>query len=249
MKKTAEKWYKRIGFDPKYDAQFYLALEKCKLTDDINVADYPRDSKNGADNLIAYLYFCEALEKRYIEKGIPQSVLDATLADIPRWLDIWSGIEGGLFLGELNWLWRHLDMRLFRLGELQFYMTEKALEIHIPAGAKITPENCRESISLAKEFFAKYFPQYSYPHFTCHSWLLDKTLADFLSENSNIIKFQNMFDITDYDESDAVLRYIFGWDADRQNIMDRESVSSLASKIKAHVKGGGKFYQGYGILK
>lgn len=249
MKNTVEKWYKRIGFDSKYDKEFYQALEKCALKDGISVDSYPRDCKDGAQNFIAYLYFCQALEKRYIEKNIPLSVLEATVADLVRWLDIWSGIEGRLYLGELGWLWRHLDMRLFRLGELQFYMTDKALEIHIPAGAKITPENCRESLCFAKEFFAKYFPDYSYPFFTCHSWLLDKTLTQFLSQESNIIKFRNMFDITDYDESDAVLKYIFGWDATRENIKDRDCVSSLANKIKAHVNSGGKFYQGYGILK
>lgn len=243
----ADKWYKRIGFDTKYDESFYDALTRIEPCGE--VTDYDLFCEDGEKNFIYFLYFCEKLSKRYAEKGIPEQILDATVADLVRWLDVWSELKGKMYLGELKWLVRHLDMRLFRLGQLQFYMTDASLEIHLPAGLRLTEDAVRESVAMAKEFFAKYFPDYRYDKLTCHSWLLDPTLCELLPESSNILRFQRMFDIVKTERSDDIIKYVFGWGVRRADVLEAECKSSLAAKVKERVKAGGDFYAGYGVYE
>ena len=97
---------------------------------------------------------CEELEKKYAEKGIPESVLLDTLSDISIWLDTWSDLKGETYLGELGWLQRHLKMDIFRIGRLQFAFGtcevdspdqgickgDPIIEVHIPADGPMSPE-------------------------------------------------------------------------------------------------------------
>jgi len=48
---------------------------------------------------------------------------------------------------------------------------------------------------LAKTFYRKYFPEYDFKGFICHSWLLSPGLSQVLPETSNIIKFGKRFTI------------------------------------------------------
>ena len=95
-------------------------------------------------------------------------------------------------------------MKLFRLGRLQFEpMTlekdiegsplkagTKVLNVHIPAGEKLDSIACEDSVKKAESFFGD-----SYEAYICDSWLLSPKLKEFLPEKSNIICFQNMFNI------------------------------------------------------
>ena len=126
-----------------------------------------------------------------------------TLQDIVTWTNVWSDMKGTLYLGELSWLSRHLQGKLFKLGRLQFCMAaaeedipaygitkgENVMEIHIPRGGKLDLQEVQESIEQAKVFFAKYFPEFSYRCFTCHSWLLDK----FVISDIRFVQFSNFF--------------------------------------------------------
>ena len=77
---------------------------------------------------------------------------------------------------------------------------------------------CKKSLDFAREFFAGFYPDYKWDVFTCHSWLLGEDLKDILNENSNIIKFQNLFTIEEQYESDAILGYTFRWKAKREDL-------------------------------
>ena len=76
------------------------------------------------------------------------------------------------------------------------------ISIHIPQGEKLTLESVRESIIQGMAFWGKEMP------YLCHSWLLYPGLKDILPEKSNIIMFQNQFQIveTDWDEREAEWR-------------------------------------------
>ena len=205
---------------------------------------------------------CEALKNKYEDKKIPEEIMKETLKDMVLWTEIWSELKESLYLGEIEWLSNHLKMKLFRLGRLQFKMGsaehdvpeknlrqgDNVIEIHIPAGETLETEKCRESINLAKEFFAKYFPEFEYRHFTCDSWLMDETLKELLPEKSNIVGFMNMFDRFHKEKNDAILRYVFKWDTTRQNLENAEPTSSLAVKVKGHIKNGKDFYTAYGVI-
>lgn len=258
-----EKWYEKLSFPQEFDAKFKNALAEIKISDAISIDSYDLHSKDGARNLLSFLYFCEQLEQKYIEKGIDLNILYDTLSDIRIWTEVWSDIKGSLYLGELSWLSRHLSMKLFKLGRLQFCFGkaerdipkrgiskgDNIIEIHIPNGKPLTPEECEKSLYMAREFFSRFFPDYNYKGFTCHSWLLDETLIDLLGESSNIVKFMNLFDIVYTEESDSIFKYLFNWDTTRRKLPNLFPASSFAEKIKTLALKGRVFYQGYGIIK
>ncbi len=70
---------------------------------------------------------------------------------------------------------------------------DPALSFHIPASGPMDPGECRESFRRALDFFSRHFPDRPFRAFFSHSWLYDPQLADYLPEQSNIIRFQRMF--------------------------------------------------------
>lgn len=248
MKEIIKKWYERLGFPAEWDEAFYNIL-KTKELSPCAVADYDVSEPDKEKNLLMFLYFCEELSEKYKERGIPAEVFDDTVSDVVIWAHVHFDINASVGLTEVNWLYRHFTMRLFRLGRLQFCMAEGALEIHIASGDSITPEKCEESLSLAREFFKKYYPDFSYDKFTCHSWLLDDTLKEFLGETSNIARFMDMFEIKSRDVADDALKYVFRFDAKRENITNFTPKSTLAKKLYDHVLSGKKLYCALGEIK
>ena len=262
VKEIIRKWYTRLPFPKQYDRQFYDALEHIKISDAVNCNDYDLKCTDGKRNLLSFLFMCEAYERECTKMGIPQKVILDTLSDIAVWCTNWSNIKGELYLGELTWLVHHLRMRLFRLGRLQFCMGKAAhdipkyaiqkgdrvMEVHIPQGEKLSMEACKESMQAAKEFFATYFPDYQYTVFTCHSWLLDETLRNYLPEGSGILRFGDLFDRVSADESTALLSYLFAFDTTPLNLKNRYPCSSFAAKIQKAVLAGEKFYETLGVI-
>ena len=57
-----------------------------------------------------------------------------------------------------------------------------------------------------------------------------------------------MFEEIKTEESDAILKYVFG-DMDREKLKDKNPVSSFSKKVKEHALSGGKFYVTLGVLK
>ena len=96
-------------------------------------------------------------------------------------------------------------------------------------------EKCISSLSAAVEFFEKYFPEHDYRFFMCHSWLLDNTLKKYLSNNSNILKFQSLFSTVRGDKSYDILKYIFKWNTTVENLEEFDAKSEFAKKIKRAV--------------
>ncbi len=260
---TIKCWYKKLDFPREYDAAFSLACENIKISDAINIDTYDEGETDGKRNLLSLLYMCEHLKGKYSSLGIDDTILYDTLSDIPIWTKTWSNVKGELYLGELSWLKRHLSGKLFKLGRLQFCMAgsehdipaygvkegDNVIEVHIPACGPLDIDECKKSINDAREFFARYFPEYKYKYFTCHSWLLDPTLEKHLGENSNIVRFGKLFDVTETEQSDDIIKYVFEWDTTRLNMHKLPCGSRLGECVKKHIKSGGDFYCGLGVIK
>ncbi len=259
---VAEKWYKALAFPGYFDEEFYSALKTVPVSDAVTVEDFACGT-DGKRNLITALWLCEELSRRYEEKGIPLEYLFDTLSDIVIWTKTWSEIKGELYLGENAWLARHLDMKLIKVGRLQYCMAgsehdvekygikkdDNVLEVHIPATGPLNADECRDSLEEGKAFFARYFPEFSYKYRTCHSWLLDPTLCEHLKPDSNILKFQEFFDIAETEQSDDIIKYVFSWDTRRYNLKQKVAEGSLEKTVKAHISRGGNFYCGIGVIK
>lgn len=261
-KEVIEKWYRTLGFTREYDREFYPALKSIDISDAITIKRYKKNDECGKRNLLSYLYLCEKLSEKYKEKGIPEKILTDTTEDIVRWTDIWTDLKGELWLGETSWLSRHLSMKLFHIGRLQFCMApsefdiptfgikkgDAIIEIHIPAAGALRVEDCKKSISDAKEFFNKYYPDYKYKAFTCHSWLLDSSLKKLLAEESNILKFAALFNVVAEDDSYEILRYVFKRTTNSRNVKDAYPTSSFAERVKRAVLSGEVFHESLGVI-
>ena len=125
---------------------------------------------------------------------------------------------------------------------------ENVIEVHIPADGKLSFEECTASFTCARAFFARYFPNFSYRFYSCHSWLLDTSLKRFVGENSNVYLFGARFEEIDKNQDDAILRYVFRWDAKRESLDNFPAKSTLARALKGAVENGEAFYEVLGII-
>ncbi len=172
--------------------------------------------------------------------------------DIAIWAKEYS--KNGVGLGEYNWVINSLTRKVIRLGRLQYELrwvrktlngkfTPKkrlVLFIHIPKDSSLDYDKVLSSIKRAKEYFGV-------DEFYCFSWLLDTNLQKLLDENSNIIKFQSLFNVTSKIESKQAEERVFERkDGDYKNYPEN---TALQKKLKAYLLNGGKTYECYGVIK
>ena len=104
------------------------------------------------------------------------------------------------------------------------------------------------SIKNTKKEKKKYFNIENYEYY-CESWLLSKEITKLLENNSNIAKFQQLFDITEgKDAIKDILNFVF----DLQQIdsyYDLPEGTSLQSKIKDLLINEKEIHIGIGKLK
>jgi hypothetical protein len=201
-----------------------------------------------------YVYLAALADVRrfHRQRGIPDQVSWATLADLGRNL-----IRDRLLLGDgglrtSGWLTLHFRGALYQLGRLQFnrmnvraaYVADvfregdPALGIHIPESGPLTPEACADSLAQAGSFFARHFPETPTHLAICTSWLLDPQLAQYLAPDSNIIRFQRRFTLVGdgYDGDADVLRFVFHRIA--PNVGELPERTTLERAIVAHLSAG-----------
>lgn len=66
------------------------------------------------------------------------------------------------------------------------------IALHIPGGEGYTPERMQNSMKLALDFFAKYYPELDMKGFWSSSWLYDKRLEMIIGKNRNITNVQDL---------------------------------------------------------
>ncbi len=262
VKEVMLRWFLKLNFPGVYYRPFVNAMEYIPISDALTPENYDWNCSDGQRNLLSMMYMCEGLSKQYAARGIPENILMDTLSDIVRWLEVWSDIKADLYLGELSWLKEHMLFHVFQLGRLHFRMSaakhdipeanvlqgDPILEIHIPDIGPLRPEECDKSIAMAKDFFPKYFPEFHWKVFTCHSWLLDDTLEQLLPTHSNILKFQRRFTIVEKRRSDDILGFVFRWQTSRGQVKNRVADTSFAQAVKAHIRKNGDFYSVLGYI-
>lgn len=262
VKTIIKKWYDKIGFEKDFDEEFNKALESIPVSDYVDMEHYDLTCEDGKKNLLNILFMCEELSKTYEKLGIGEDILLDTLSDLSTWCNIWSDIKSGLFLGELPWLKRHMTAQLFRIGKLQYCFDtapqdapelgvkkgDPVIGVHIPADGPLDTDDCVKSLDMAREFFDKHFPHYTYRYFECNSWLLDDCLKEVLPPESNIVKFGNLFRKVSTVESNDIIRYVFGWDKKRYQIKGLPATSQLAVNAKQYLLKGKNFHRTLGYI-
>ena len=217
--------------------------------------------KSDLTRLACAVKACEITYKKYQDKGIDDKIFFDTMDDIRIWCEN-NNNEG---LKEYNWIKNQLGFELFKIGRLQFQLFkcnnptlnykklpikygEKVVYIHIPQGEKLDYDACLASINSAKAFFRKYFPKYNFEYFFCESWLLYEKNNEFMNKDSNIIKFQSLFDIAYSVEEDAqAIERIFG--KKERDVQCYKQETSLQKAAKEYMQSGGKLGIGIGCIK
>jgi hypothetical protein len=202
------------------------------------------------------------------ERGVPQEVGRRTLVDVGRcvaWHRRWHGTGGVL---SPRWLTLHFHGELYQLGRLQFQRgrigrrtsdfaaaaglalepADLALRIHVPDFmGPLSPEAVDRSLALAREFFARHYPEERHAVATCDSWLLDPQLKRYLPEDSNIVRFQQRFRAgrppAEPEDTEPV-RFVFGTTDIPLDRLPRDTV--VQRTVVDHLRRGGHWYVGHG---
>ncbi|MDO0932339.1 acyltransferase domain-containing protein [Streptomyces sp. DG2A-72] len=202
------------------------------------------------------------------ERGIPADVSRRTLADLGRNMAVHRRRYGQGGVHAVDWLSRHFRGELYQLGRLQFERARlgkrmgtaltaagpavtpgvPCLSLHIcDFHGPLSPAACDRSLVLAREFFARHYPEERRQVAVCHSWLLDPQLKQYLPADSNVIRFQERFRIAREDPERAdtePVQFVFGNpDLPVDSLPRRTSVERA---VGDHLRAGGHWYIGHG---
>lgn len=205
------------------------------------------------------------------ERGVPDDVSRRTLADLGRNMALHRRRFGTTGLFVPWWLTRHFRGELYQLGRLQFERFrlgrrtgerlasagagagpgDPVLGVHIPDfRGPLTPEACDDSVARARAFFARHFPEEPAGTAVCHSWLLDPQLRRYLPAESNIVRFQDRFEIAyvnEEAEDDTPVAFVFGGtETPRERLPRRTRVQRA---VLDHLDAGGHWHSGHGWFR
>lgn len=188
----------------------------------------------------------------YQEKGIPDEIYFATMKCFPRFIDETYETTGKLCFDRYWWTTRQAGCHLFRIGELEYEIKQigkdAVIGIHIPSDVNFSPLAVEKSLHDAYKFFEKYYPSLSNVEYHCHSWLLDAQLKDMLGNNSNIVSFQNRFEIFDEGEvGTEFVEWLYNTKSTDYDTLPENT--SLQIKMKKHLLAGGVIRNAYGRIK
>ncbi|WP_418817363.1 acyltransferase domain-containing protein [Pseudoruminococcus massiliensis] len=190
--------------------------------------------------------------KIYKDKGISDKIYFDTMKCYPRFIDETYKMTGKLYFDRCWWTTRQAGCHLFRIGELEYEMKhiddKIVIGIHIPSDADFSPCAVDKSLMKAKKFFTEYYPDLANAEYRCHSWLLDNQLKGMLNENSNIINFQNRFEIFDEGEIGTdFIEWLYNTESTDYSALPENT--ALQRNMKRHLLSGGVIRNAYGRLK
>ena len=193
----------------------------------------------------AYLALADVVREYHRDHGIADDVSWATLADLGRNLAVDRRMHGEGWPVMQSWLTLHARGAIYELGRLQHHRGNTGagvIDLHIPESGPMTPQAVDASLDQARAFFPRHFPDEHYTAFACGSWLLDPQLAEYLPEDSNIVRFQRRFELEPYEEPEGldadveVLRFVFRSLTTPLDQLPRRTV--LQRAVVDHLKAG-----------
>ena len=226
------------------------------------------DVHNHTTDLLFYICLSKHLRETYAQRGIDDAIWHDSMLDLKYKLEECKHVRGicGMFVA--FWMPGWFKMTRFALGRLQFEIVDfgreyqkdgitltkesKVLNMHIPrSGQPLSPALYEDSFARAKAFFAAQLPAGQCPDgkipFVCHSWLLYPCMNEFVSENSNVRKFMEEFEILSWDHSDGESLWCL-FDTNERNPARLPTDTSLRRAFVERLKSGGRVGWGYGIL-
>ena len=197
----------------------------------------------------------------YEKRGIGRDIFLATMAFMARFSK-----EAFARSGRVEWTWgwwfpRQLALKEFRLGALEYEMTEGAAFggkpsggdkrrtfLHIPADADLSDGAVDASLVEARAFFCKYFPAFADAGYVCESWMLSPALREILPETSRVRRFSERFSVVFWEEDSPAFRDWIFPSAVTAPVEELPEETSLQRAVKRHLLAGGKIGWAEGVL-
>ena len=200
--------------------------------------------------------------REYEKRGIGRDIFLATMAFMARF----SG-EVLVRRGRVEWTWgwwfpRQLALKEFRLGALEYEMTEGAafggkpsggntrrIFLHIPADADLSDGAVDASLAAARAFFPKHFPAFADAEYVCESWMLSPALSEIMPETSRVRRFSERFSVVFWEEDSPAFRDWIFPSAVAAPVKELPEETSLQRAVKRRLLTGGKVGWAEGVLK
>ena len=199
---------------------------------------------------LCQLLAAELMWDKYRALGIPEQIYWDTMGVFARCIEETKVYRGKWCVDRVFWTYRQVSMTIFRLGALEYELKRDTgkISIHIPSDADFSPASVDASLAQVRPFCRTYFPEFANADIQCGSWLLSDVLPRLLPENSNILRFQQRFVMTEQEHrSNGYIRFLFQMLPDTPTADLRED-TSLQKKAKALLLSGGNIGTGSGIL-
>jgi len=219
-------------------AASYQALEKALGEDDMAM-------------LACQLYAALQTREKYYALGISNEIFLDTMGCFRRFLLETERRTNKLCFDRGWWTYRQLSLKLFRIGQLEYELLQQphAVSLHIPSDACITPEEVDRSLTAARAFLCRYFPDYAEAPIGCESWLLSPALREHLGSDSRIRAFQDRFLLLHTDpEPKDVWEWLFAAPLDTP-VEELPEQTSLQRSVKQHLRAGGSIGVARGVIK
>jgi hypothetical protein len=218
----------------------------------------PDERLNHYFYVYVFLAAVPAVREFHRSRGISDEISWASLADLGQQMSVYRRIFGSGGIHTQVWLTLPFRGLLYRLGRLQFNLSrieyaaetisrqglpfrhgDPAVGVHIPEQGRLDAAAVDDSLARAAEFFPAHFPERSGRIAICHSWLLDRQLAEYLPAESNIIGFQRRFTPVSEGQVDdaAVFEFVFRKIAPTLDELPQRT--SLERAVVAHLRAGG----------
>lgn len=202
---------------------------------------------------LCYMLRCALNAKSVYDRlGISETIYIDTMGAFSRFVREHKESYGCYGFDRGSWTPRQVSCKLFRIGQMEYELTAlggtPVVSLHIPTDVDLRPDVLLPSMKAGIAELYRLFPECQGQKIYCHSWLLSPLLKDYLPDHSNILQFQNLFDIEPEGiPGNDVLLWVF-----KNPKLPKEEYpenTSLQRKLKDFFLSGGRFLEGKGYLR
>jgi hypothetical protein len=210
------------------------------------------EDPGGFKRLCSMLRCALKAKENYDRLGISEQIYIDTMSAFSRFVREHMDSYGCYGFDRGSWTPRQVSCKLFRIGQLEYELTTldgaPIVSLHIPTDVNLRPEVLKPSIREGLAEFYRLFPEYEGKPVYCHSWLMSPQLQALLPETSNILRFQELFDmVPEATPGRGVLLWVFK--NPKLPMEEMPENTSLQRKLKQFFLNGGEFLDGKGYLR
>ena len=159
----------------------------------------------------------------------------------------------GIRISQMLWAVYFIRVRIIEVGILQYEYSitddnKQVIKIHIPRGNKLDIFSVRKSIDDSKIEIEKIF-KVSNCEYICNSWLLSNQIHELVDKDTNIYKFQELFNVKDGENCiKDILNFVFEIEnCDDYSLLPKKT--TLQKIVKNQLLKDKQFYLGLGVIK